>query len=187
MCLIQAGPDGRCCPLVQGYLHFPGLSVLLQAWLTMSLGSPKPRNKSGPSRQHPKCPLAYYGFYTLFTGTALFDPWLMSLFNIFFTSLFPLLVGIFEYDVSFNSAFNHPKLYYFFQSFDKPFSFVTFTQWMFTAIWQSIAYFFLAVAICHENQGVWKQNGMCDDVCVCVCVCACVCVCLGLCFVLCVA
>jgi len=67
----------------------------------------------------------------------IFDSWVLSSFNVFFTSLPPLLYGLFERDLSEETIYNNPKTYRRVQS-GSVFTFTTFAGWMFSAVWHSL-------------------------------------------------
>jgi len=101
----------------------------------------------------------YYGFYSLYTSKACFNSWLMSAFNIFFVCLFPICVGAFEQDISQKAALQHPAAYLFFKRFDAFFNLKTFAFWMWTAVWQSMLWFFLSIAVYQGSMDVYDQPG----------------------------
>ncbi|XP_048459999.1 phospholipid-transporting ATPase VB [Rhincodon typus] len=55
--------------------------------------------------------LFWYQFFCGFSGTTMIDYWLMIFFNLFFTSLPPLLFGILDKDISAELLLELPKLY----------------------------------------------------------------------------
>ncbi|XP_060692846.1 phospholipid-transporting ATPase VB isoform X1 [Hemiscyllium ocellatum] len=55
--------------------------------------------------------LFWYQFFCGFTGTTMIDYWLMIFFNLFFTSLPPLLCGILDKDISAGLLLEFPELY----------------------------------------------------------------------------
>ena len=55
--------------------------------------------------------LFFYNFYTIFSGTSLYDTWLGSGYNSFFLFWSPLAIGFFDKDVSEESALKIPELY----------------------------------------------------------------------------
>lgn len=55
--------------------------------------------------------LFYYGFYTNFYGVALYDDWYMALYNVIFTSLPVISLGVLEQDVSPELCLQFPILY----------------------------------------------------------------------------
>lgn len=55
--------------------------------------------------------LFWYQFFCGFSGTTMIDYWQMIFFNLFFTSLPPLLFGILDKDVSETTLLAIPELY----------------------------------------------------------------------------
>ncbi|XP_041929977.1 phospholipid-transporting ATPase VB isoform X1 [Alosa sapidissima] len=55
--------------------------------------------------------LFWYQFYCGFSGTAMIDYWLMIFFNLFFTSVPPIMHGIMDQDVSATTLLSIPELY----------------------------------------------------------------------------
>lgn len=53
----------------------------------------------------------YFAFYNGFSGTPVYDSWIIILFNMAFTFLPPMVMGIFDYDVRDAYLMEHPKLY----------------------------------------------------------------------------
>ena len=53
-----------------------------------------------------------YSFFTGFTGQTLFDSWVIINYNMIFTLLPPLVMGLFEYDVRCEDIYRYPLLYY---------------------------------------------------------------------------
>jgi phospholipid-transporting ATPase len=53
----------------------------------------------------------YYSFYNGFTGMSIYDSWVIILFNMVFTFLPPMVMGIFDYDVRESYLSKHPRLY----------------------------------------------------------------------------
>ncbi|ETO05421.1 transmembrane protein [Reticulomyxa filosa] len=103
-------------------------------------------------------PLAYFGFYSLFTAESMFDPYMMSAFNLLFAAAFPLCVGAFEQDIKEETALNHPKAYHYFK-LDTVFNLKAFGFWMFTALWQSLVVFFSIFLVVNENGDLWNSSG----------------------------
>eukprot|EP00427_Karlodinium_veneficum_P008540 CAMPEP_0169077318 /NCGR_PEP_ID=MMETSP1015-20121227/8815_1 /TAXON_ID=342587 /ORGANISM="Karlodinium micrum, Strain CCMP2283" /LENGTH=2681 /DNA_ID=CAMNT_0009136835 /DNA_START=25 /DNA_END=8073 /DNA_ORIENTATION=- len=56
-------------------------------------------------------PMVYYALYTGFSGTTLYDSYLLTCYNLFFTSLPILVMGVFDRDVSYRMALLVPSLY----------------------------------------------------------------------------
>ncbi|XP_025034290.2 phospholipid-transporting ATPase VB [Pelodiscus sinensis] len=55
--------------------------------------------------------LFWYQFFCGFTGTSMIDPWQLIFFNLFFTSIPPILFGILDKDVSAETLLSLPELY----------------------------------------------------------------------------
>ncbi|KAM6593712.1 hypothetical protein CsatA_001415 [Cannabis sativa] len=53
----------------------------------------------------------FYGIYTSFSGQALYNDWYLSLYNVFFTSLPVVALGVFDQDVSSRLCIKFPLLY----------------------------------------------------------------------------
>ncbi|CUI15104.1 phospholipid transporting ATPase-like, putative [Bodo saltans] len=57
------------------------------------------------------CTLATYCYYTAYTGVAMMDSWTLAMWNVFFVSVPPLLMGIIDKDLDDELAETHPQLY----------------------------------------------------------------------------
>ena len=106
--------------------------------------------------------IIYYGFYSLFTAQACFDPYLMSAFNLVFAAAFPLCVGAFEKDISQQTCLNHPKAYYYFKV-NSFFNLKYFFFWMYTAFWQSLVWFLIAIMTYYSNLDVWQSGKLYEN------------------------
>lgn len=85
--------------------------------------------------------LLWFSFYNGFTGQTLYDSWVITLYNIVFTSLPPLLYGIFEKDLNDDVINQHAEVYRRMQS-GKLFTRATFCVWLISGIWHSLVVFF---------------------------------------------
>lgn len=133
--------------------------------------------------------LLWYQFFNGFSGITMVDDYNLILFNLVFTSLPPIVLGIFDQDVSAEILFMRPKLYHqgpknevllswlFVEpSFPPPFPsedflFILFWQvykkhsyfvCLLDAIWQSLVEFFIPyfVSFCH-NWFLWYVTEIC--------------------------
>ncbi|CAJ1058018.1 probable phospholipid-transporting ATPase VB [Xyrichtys novacula] len=86
--------------------------------------------------------LFWYQFFCGFSGTAMIDYWLMIFFNLFFTSLPPIMFGIMDKDVSAEMLMGVPELYRTGQGKGE-YNFVTFWMSMLDAFYQSLVCFFI--------------------------------------------
>ena len=110
-------------------------------------------------------PQFYVGFYSLFSGQSIYDPWLYQLFNIVF-SVFPLLwFGIYDTERDRTIAMNNAKFYS--SSNNQLFDNCNFWRWIFNGIFQGLAVFifvfFYNNTFPHNNSGEiqdFKSSGM---------------------------
>jgi phospholipid-transporting ATPase len=84
-------------------------------------------------------PQFYVGFYSLFSGQSIYDPWLYQLFNILFSVLPILWFGIYDSERTTTVAMSKPKFY---TSMNKKlYSNRNFWRWIFLGILQGLAVF----------------------------------------------
>ena len=110
-------------------------------------------------------PQFYVGFYSLFSGQSIYDPWLYQLFNIVF-SVFPLLwFGIYDTERDRTVAMSNAQFYS--SSNNKLFDNCIFWRWIFNGIFQGLAVFifvfFYNNTFPHNNSGEiqdFKSSGM---------------------------
>ncbi|XP_031713469.1 probable phospholipid-transporting ATPase VB [Anarrhichthys ocellatus] len=86
--------------------------------------------------------LFWYQFLCGFSGTAMIDYWLMIFFNLFFTSVPPIMFGIMDKDVSAEMLLGVPELYRTGQGAGV-YTFSTFWISMLDAFYQSLVCFFI--------------------------------------------
>uniref|UniRef100_A0A671U538 Phospholipid-transporting ATPase n=1 Tax=Sparus aurata TaxID=8175 RepID=A0A671U538_SPAAU len=84
--------------------------------------------------------LFWYQFFCGFSGTAMIDYWLMIFFNLFFTSVPPIMFGIMDKDISAEMLLGVPELYRMGQG---EYNFKTFWISMLDAFYQSLVCFFI--------------------------------------------
>jgi len=89
-------------------------------------------------------PMFLFNFYNGFSGTALYDSWLIMSFNIIFTALPILFVGIMDRDLTPEIILRNPCLYVDGQR-KESFNAKTFFGWMVLAIGHSLIIFFVLV------------------------------------------
>ncbi|ODV59583.1 aminophospholipid-translocating P4-type ATPase DNF3, partial [Ascoidea rubescens DSM 1968] len=92
---------------------------------------------------------------TLFTGASLYEPWSLSMFNTLFTSLPVLCIGMFEKDLKAATLIAVPELYSIGRH-NKCFNFKIFFEWMFLAL-------FISVAVCFSSWYLWGFSSMSDN------------------------
>eukprot|EP01006_Ploeotia_vitrea_P053423 TRINITY_DN67787_c4_g2_i1.p1 TRINITY_DN67787_c4_g2~~TRINITY_DN67787_c4_g2_i1.p1 ORF type:complete len:1189 (-),score=90.92 TRINITY_DN67787_c4_g2_i1:201-3767(-) len=108
----------------------------------------------------------YFAVHNGFSGQTLFDSWVMTLFNITFTALPPLVSGIFEKDLHDEVIERNPQLFIDL-SRGQNFSVLTLVGWGVAAIYHSMAIFFLTSAtfaqddaLGHKTSGIWTQGSI---------------------------
>jgi len=84
---------------------------------------------------------------------------MLCMFNVFFTSLPPIMCGLFEKDAPEDSLMMYPEAYYDFCQIHPPFSLTIFMRWCGDAIIQSMLYFFYCYGIISRNDNVWSNDG----------------------------
>ncbi|KAI8364585.1 hypothetical protein BD560DRAFT_402805 [Blakeslea trispora] len=99
----------------------------------------------------------WYAFYNGFSGSTLYESWTMSCFNVIFTFLPPLAIGIFDQIVSSRMLDKYPQMYMLGQN-NVFFNQKKFWGWMANATYHSLVLFFLGVGA-FKTEGVFK-NGM---------------------------
>ncbi|KAF8542184.1 hypothetical protein BDD12DRAFT_826043 [Trichophaea hybrida] len=77
-----------------------------------------------------------------YTGSSLYEPWSLSMFNTLFTSLPVLFIGIFEKDLAASTLLAVPELYNYGQ-LNRGFSFRIYFGWMLLGVSQSMLAYFL--------------------------------------------
>eukprot|EP00062_Callorhinchus_milii_P015953 gi/632966757/ref/XP_007899593.1/ PREDICTED: probable phospholipid-transporting ATPase VB [Callorhinchus milii] len=86
--------------------------------------------------------LFWYQFFCGFSGCSMIDYWLMIFFNLFFTSLPPLICGVLDKDVSAETLLELPELYKSGQQ-SEAYNLSTFWMTMLDAFYQSLVCFFV--------------------------------------------
>jgi len=105
-------------------------------------------------------PLVYFAFFSGFTAQPLFDQWLITFYNAFFTALPPLIFGLLDRDLSAEQCLRYPEAYRHVQRM-RIFSFWTFFGWLVEAIWLgSVVFWFLYGLL---RGGVLDGNGKAAD------------------------
>jgi len=103
-------------------------------------------------------PQFWFAFFSMGAGQTLYEPYLMSGFNLFFTALPPFVVGLFENDVSESIILRTPWSYDRYKK-ESIFTKTQFTLWMATAIWHSLVLYFVQHILWNNGGGVAYSNG----------------------------
>lgn len=104
----------------------------------------------------------WFTFRTGFSGQRFYDDWYQSLYNVIFTALPVIVVGLFEKDVSASLSKKYPQLY---QEGIKNtfFKWRVLAVWAFFAFYQSLIFFYFCVAASTKGQNLsGKMLGLWD-------------------------
>lgn len=96
-----------------------------------------------------------YQRHTMFSGTSLYEPWSLSMFNTLFTSLPVLCIGMFEKDLKPMTLLAIPELYSI-GRLSQSFNLRVFLYWMFLAALNSLIITFL-------NWKIWAVSSLSDN------------------------
>lgn len=89
---------------------------------------------------------AIYQRWTGYTGTSLYEPWSLSMFNTLFTSLPVIFMGVFEKDLAASTLLAVPELYNIGQK-DRGFSIMLYFWWAGFAVCEAVIVFFIMYSI----------------------------------------
>jgi len=85
-------------------------------------------------------PQFWFAFFSGFSGTTMYDDFIMTLFNITFTAVPPFFIALFDKDIKEVSLMRHPQLYTPVQN--NPYlTHVTVAFWLLSAVWHSFVVF----------------------------------------------
>jgi phospholipid-transporting ATPase len=108
----------------------------------------------------------YYCFYNGYSGQTVFDSWVLIFFNMAFTFLPPMVMGMFDFDVRDKFLMAHPGLYNELRSpFAVRMSRVSSFIWLMMALWHSWLIFYGVYNTNFQLQSRWdgKDTGMWFD------------------------
>lgn len=88
--------------------------------------------------------LVWFGFFSIATGQTLYDAWIITLFNVIFTSVPPFFHGLMEKDIDEETILKFPEAYRSIQR-GSWFSKETVIKWVLSSLWHSIVCFFGSV------------------------------------------
>lgn len=111
--------------------------------------------------------LFWYSWFNDFSGQISFEGWSMSFYNVIFTILPPLVIGIFDQFVSARMLDRYPQLYQLGQT-NYFFTPVKFFYWVGNAIYHSVILFAFSCLVCWadliasdgKNSGLWVWGTM---------------------------
>ena len=104
--------------------------------------------------------MLYFSFYNGFSGQTLYDSWVITLYNIVFTSIPPFFYGLFEKDLSEKIIYKHPETYRRMQR-GELFTKKTFMTWILSSVWDSLCVYY-GVFFLLANDTI-KSNGQTAD------------------------
>ncbi|CAO3618575.1 unnamed protein product [Cunninghamella echinulata] len=93
----------------------------------------------------------WYSIFNGFSGQTLYESWTMSCFNVFFTILPPLAIGIFDQFTSARLLAKYPQMYMLGQS-NEFFNQKRFWGWILNAVYHSAVLFFLGMAAFRNDE-----------------------------------
>ncbi|UKZ80625.1 hypothetical protein TrVFT333_008388 [Trichoderma virens FT-333] len=98
----------------------------------------------------------WYTFQNVFSGQVIYESWTLSFYNVFYTVLPPLAIGILDQFISARLLDRYPQLYMMGQQ-NSAFKLKVFAQWIANAIYHSIVLYIFAELIWYsdviDNQG----------------------------------
>lgn len=108
---------------------------------------------------------AFYQKWNGYTGTSLFEPWSLSMFNTLFTSLPVIFLGIFEKDLMASTLIAVPELYTKGQ-LSLGFNFRVYFSWMFLAAAEAAIIYFCAFSLYEilpftQDQSLFAMGDLC--------------------------
>jgi len=103
----------------------------------------------------------FFSFCSGWYGTTLHDGWILSLYNVLWTSMPPMAFGIFERDLRQRIITNHPELYREYQD-NLLFNPISALSWFASAFWVSSVCFFSSFMLFY-NTNVLHSLGFTDD------------------------
>ncbi|XP_046494285.1 phospholipid-transporting ATPase IK [Equus quagga] len=94
----------------------------------------------------------WFAFYSGFTAQPLYEGWFLALFNLLYTTLPVLYIGLFEQDVSAEQSLKLPELYIVGQK-DELFNYWVFLQAVAHGMGTSLVNFFMTLWVCRDSGG----------------------------------
>mmetsp|Transcript_16351 Transcript_16351/g.27006 ORF Transcript_16351/g.27006 Transcript_16351/m.27006 type:complete len:1552 (+) Transcript_16351:172-4827(+) len=90
-------------------------------------------------------PQLWYSIYNGVTGVPLFSDWVIAGFDVVFTALPPIVLGVMEKDLEDHICESNPEAYYHLRKDDDTFNWRTLGSWYFAAIAHSLVVFFFVL------------------------------------------
>ncbi|EJD75125.1 phospholipid-translocating P-type ATPase [Loa loa] len=86
----------------------------------------------------------WFAIHSAFSGQTIFERWTIALFNVVFTALPPVMIGLFDRPLSDQMMLSYPGLYESFQK--RTFTISQFAIWIGLAVWHSLLLYLLSFA-----------------------------------------
>ncbi|XP_024380189.1 phospholipid-transporting ATPase 3 isoform X3 [Physcomitrium patens] len=106
----------------------------------------------------------WFTLYTGFSGQRFYDDWFQSLYNVLFTALPVIVVGIFDQDVNAKTSIKFPELYKA-GIYNLFFKWRVIMLWLVGATYQSLVFFYFPISVAQSAQnysarmlGVWDVS-----------------------------
>lgn len=106
-------------------------------------------------------PVVWFSFHNGFSGQVICSAYFMSVYNLLFTSVPPLVIGIFERDVPEKLLRRVPEAYYFFKR-ENLYSFPELFRWLFLSMIQSLIFYFFTLEVFYKDE-ISGVDGKIDD------------------------
>ncbi|KNC98070.1 phospholipid-translocating P-type ATPase, flippase [Spizellomyces punctatus DAOM BR117] len=100
--------------------------------------------------------LFWYQFYAGFSAQSVYDFTYTLLYNIVFTGLPVIMIGVFDQDLSPRSILSHPAVYH--SGTKWGFSMGRFAAYMLDSVYQSLVIFYFAWAVVREGGSMWGNG-----------------------------
>jgi len=99
----------------------------------------------------------YFGYWSLFSGQTLYEPWIYQMYNIFFTALPIVWYAVFDFEYEKSVLILNPELYDLGLK-KKGFNLKVFWGWVLFAFWQALL-IVAFVTYVSQNEGAIIRNG----------------------------
>jgi len=97
----------------------------------------------------------WFGFYCGYSATTIYDDWVVTFFNIFFTSIPPFFYAIFEKDISDEIIEEYPETFKYVQT-GRLFTYSSLFYWVISAVWHALVFFFSGALILANEPFVYS-------------------------------
>ena len=99
----------------------------------------------------------WFAFYCGYSATTIYDDWIITFFNIFFTAVPPFFYAIFEKDISEEIIEEYPETYKYVQA-GNLFTYSSLCFWILLAIWHALVFFFAGAILLSTEPIIWSGH-----------------------------